>query len=166
MPLLMCMLYLAGHAALYLVALRDWPALDSEKGIFLYHFASAICVTAIFGIWALAGEPDAWTWFAAVVFLHGVYSLSFLELWALADDSFSLAILRAIDRSGVTSREALREQLETIAARKRASRLDDLERVGLLRETGDGAVALTGAGRAWVLLGRSLLFLVNVRKYG
>jgi hypothetical protein len=166
MPLLLCALYLVAHAALYFVVLRDWAALDSEKGIFLYHLASAIGVSVICGIWAVAGHPDVWTWFAAVVLLHGIYSLSFLELGALADDSFSLAIVRAIDRGGSASREALRHVLETIAVRKRTLRLDGLRRIGLLREASGGAVTLTSAGRAAVFLGRGLLFLVNVRKYG
>jgi hypothetical protein len=166
MPLLICMLYLAGHAALYFVVLRDWPALESEKGIFLYHVASAIGVSGIFGVWAVAGDSDAWTWFVCVVMLHGIYSLSFLELWALADDSFSLAILQAIDRSGVASREALGQALQTIGTRKRSLRLDSLGRIGLLRATSSGSVALTCVGRAGVLFGRGLLFLVNVRTSG
>jgi hypothetical protein len=166
MPLLMCALFLVAHAALYFVVLRDRPALDSETGIFLYHLASAIGVSIICGMWAVEGHPDAWTWFAAVVLLHGIYSLSFLELWALADDSFSLAIVRAIDRGGAPSREALRHVLETIAVRKRTLRLDDLRRIGLLHKTSSGAVTLTSAGRAAVFLGRGLLFLVKVRKYG
>jgi hypothetical protein len=165
MPLLLCMLYLAGHAALYFLALRDRPALASESGIFCYHFASAFCMSVIFGIWAAAGGSDAWTWFVGAVMLHGIYSLSFLELWALADDSFSLAIMQAIDRTGVASRDTLGQMLAATGTRKRTLRLDDLVRIGLLRRTGD-AVALTWVGRAGVLFGRGLLFLANVRRYG
>ena len=71
----------------------------SERAIFLYHFISAIAVTGAFGLWAFAvGGSEAWTLFVCAVMLHGIYSLSFLELWALADDSYSLAIMEVIDR--------------------------------------------------------------------
>ena len=81
---------------------------SSPRAIFLYHFISAIAVTAAFAIWALAdGDPDAWTWFVCAVMLHGIDSLSFLELWALADDSYSLAIMEIIDRGGSASGLAL-----------------------------------------------------------
>ena len=37
---------------------------------------------------------------------------------------------------------------------------------GLIREVGDGSLTLTLTGRGRRFFGRSLLFLVNVRKYG
>jgi hypothetical protein len=167
MPLLIGLVVIAAHAGLYLAVLRHNAALTSEKGVFLYHFASVILVAGSFGVWAIVhGGPDAWTWFACVVMLHGLYSLSFLELWALADDSYSLAILEIIDRDGGAAGAALMQRLEAIGAGKQASRLDALQAIGLVREGGDGSFTLTPVGRAAVGLGRMLLFLVNVRKYG
>ena len=163
-PLLICLLDLAAHACLYFCVLRDWPVLGTEKGIFLYHFISAMAVSAAFAIWAVA--DGFWTWFACVVVLHGIYSLTFLELWALADDSYSLAMMQAIDRNGGVSGAALSQALQTIGARKQASRLGNLKRIGLLHQTSDGFVMLTCGGRAALFAGRCLLFLVNVRKYG
>jgi hypothetical protein len=167
MPLLIGLMFLAAHAGLYFAVVRDRPALATEKGIFLYHFASASLVAAGFGIWAVAhGGSDAWAWFVCVVMLHGIYSLSFLELWALADDSYSLAIMEIIDRSGTAAGPALMHRLEAIAMGKQASRLDALQAIGLVREVSDGSFALTRAGRAAAALGRTLLFLANVRKSG
>ena len=112
MSLLICLLYIAAHAGLYFAVLRGWPKLGSERGIFLYHFVSAILVTGGFGVWAIAhGGSDAWAWFVCVVMLHGIYSLSFLELWALADDSYSLAIMEIIDRGGAAAGPALTQRL-------------------------------------------------------
>jgi hypothetical protein len=141
--------------------------LASERGIFLYHLVSASLVAGGFGVWAGAyGGSDAWTWFACVVMLHGIYSLSFLELWALADDSYSLAILEIIGRSGTAAGPALMQRLEAIGTSKQVSRLEGLQAVGLVREVGDGSFTLTPTGRAAAALGRALLFLANVRKYG
>jgi len=167
MPLLICLAFLLAHAGLYFAVLRDSAALASEKGIFLYHFISAVLVAGGFGAWAVVhGGADAWSWFACVVMLHGLYSLSFLELWALADDSYSLAILEIIDRGGAAAVPALMHRLQEIGMSKQASRLDALRTIGLIREAGDGSVALTLAGRTAVVLGRALLFLVDARKYG
>jgi hypothetical protein len=140
---------------------------SAEKGIFLYHFISAVAVAGIVAIWALVlGGSEAWTWFVAVVMLHAIYSLSFLELWALADDSYSLAMMEIIDRAETNTGPALMQRLETIGTGKQTSRLDALRSLGLIREVGDGFFMLTPAGRAAAYLGRTLLFLVNVRKYG
>jgi hypothetical protein len=167
MPLLICLVFLVAHAGLYFAVVRDRPALASEKGIFLYHFVSAGLVAVGFGIWAVArGGSDAWAWFACAVMLHGIYSLSFLELWALADDSYSLAIMEIIAGSGTAAGPALMQRLEAIGMGKQTSRLDALQAIGLVREVGDGAFTLTPAGRAAVLLGRILLFLANVRNSG
>ena len=167
MPILICLLYLAVHAVLYCAVLRDRRALGSERAVFLYHFISAIAVTGAFGLWAFAvGGSEAWTLFVCVVMLHGIYSLSFLELWALADDSYSLAIMEVIDRGGTAGGPALMRRLEAIGTGKQTSRLDALRAIGLIREVGDGSLTLTLTGRAAALFGRALLFLVNVRKYG
>ena len=162
MPVLICLLYLVLHAGLYVLTRRDRPALGSEKGIFWYHVISAAVVTGVFAIWALVtGGAEAWTWFVAVVMLHGIYSLSFLELWALADDSYSVAILEVLELE-----PELIQGLEAIGMSKQTSRLDALQAIGLVRPGRDGTFALTSKGRVAVGLGRTLLFLANVRQYG
>jgi hypothetical protein len=164
MPILLCLLYLVLHAGLYFVILRNRPAVASEKGIFRYHLASAVAVTGVVALWALvAGDPEAWTWFVAVIMLHGIYSLSFLELWALADDSYSVAIMELVGRNdGV----ALVQRFEEIGISKQTSRLDALQALGLVGPLADGSFALTSKGRAAAIVGRAVLFLVNVRKFG
>jgi len=167
MLLLIGLLYVAIHAGLYFAVLRDQSALGSEKGIFLYHSVSVAAGTAVMTIWAVAsGGPDAWTWVMALVMLHAIYSLSFLELWALTDDSYSLAILEIIDREGATAGTGLARRLEAIGAGKQISRLDGLRTIGLVREVEDGSFAPTAAGRVAVFFGCTLLYLVNIRKHG
>ena len=167
MPLLISFVYIVAHAGLYFAVLGGWATLGSERGIFVYHFASAILVAVGWGIWAIAqGGSDAWAWFACAIMLHGIYSLSFLELWALADDSYSLAIMEILDRGGAAVGSTLMQRLESIGRRKQNSRLNALQAIGLIREVEDGSLVATPAGRAAALLGRTLLFLVNVRKHG
>jgi hypothetical protein len=166
MPLLLGLLYLVGHAGLYVALLRGQPALDSERGIFLYHFLSAVLLAVALAIWAaVSDDPEACAWFVAVVMLHGLYSLSFLELWALADDSYSLAIMEIIAR-GNAAAPSLMRKLEAIGTGKQTSRLDALQAMGLVHAIEDGSFTLTLAGRVVALLGRTLLALVNVRKFG
>ena len=167
MPLLIALIYLGLHVGVYFVVLRERPWFGSEKGIFAYHFVSAIGFSAAFTAWALATRrPDNLAWLVSAVMLHGIYSLSFLELWALADRSYSLTILLALDRRGTTSEGALAEALETIARYKQASRLDSLEGLRLVRPAHNGAIELTWFGRAAVVLGRALMFLADIRKHG
>jgi hypothetical protein len=167
MPAVICLLYLSIHAALYFAILRDRGGLDSERAIFLYHFASATILIGAFGIWVLASSnSDKWTWFVCVLMLHGIYSLSFLELWALADDSYSLAIMQIIGRGSSAAGLERMQELEAVGVRKRAARLHTLLAIGLVREGCHGSLTLTAAGRAAVAFGRSVLFLVNVFDHG
>jgi hypothetical protein len=167
MPLVIASLYLGLHAGLYFLVLRERPLFGTQNGIFAYHFVSAIGFSAAFAAWALAtGGPDRLAWLTAAVMLHGIYSLSFLELWALADDSYSLAILLGLHRSATLSDEALRGALEAIARHKQASRLHSLERLCLVRPARDGRIGLTGLGRAAVTLGRALMRLADISKHG
>jgi hypothetical protein len=166
MPAVICLLYLSIHAALYFAILRDRGGLNSERAIFLYHFASATILIGAFGVWVFASSnSDKWTWFVCVIMLHGIYSLSFLELWALADDSYSLAIMQIIGRDSAAGLEQMQE-LEAVGVRKRAARLHTLLAIGLVREGGNGSLTLTAAGRTAVAFGRSVLFLVNVLDHG
>ena len=88
--------YLLLHFALYATALRHGKALASETRILLYHFAPAVLWMAVLAVLALLGAVPL----GLVVLLggiHGIYSLTFLELWALSDGGYSLAIMECLD---------------------------------------------------------------------
>jgi hypothetical protein len=94
--------------------------------------------------------------------LHGIYSLSFLELWSLSRGSYSLSILAAVERD--PSLQSL--LLDTanpgaIGQQKRNARLISLQQLGLLNQqgiiTGTGhGVAAVIAGIIWLTKGRNL----------
>jgi hypothetical protein len=132
--------YLIAHFALYAALLRRGRLTATERGVFLYHFIPA--AAWVTGLTALALAVP-WIGVADVVLvgsLHGIYSLSFLELWALADGGYSLAILESIE-SGHDLRD-----MERLGATKNQGRLADLERMGLVQSTAAGP-RLTVAGR-------------------
>src|SRR5579862_4011689 len=130
-------IYLALHFLAYLFWLRLMQLFTREHVIFLYHFASAIVVTlAVFA--ASLKDPSNMTlpFMVAIICLHGLYSLSFLELWALADAGFSLGILRML-QDGNASPLAL-NTLRALGDTKRGARTRDMVALGLVQPTRAG----------------------------
>ena len=97
--------YLAAHFAAYVVVLRHRAGLRSEKGIFLYHFASAV-FAGLAGVAFAVLEPDRFglSGLVLVLSLHGIYSLSFLELWSLAQGGYSLSIIASVAQAEARAR--------------------------------------------------------------
>src|SRR5947209_379685 len=90
-------LYLCTNLLLYLLLLRYIRAFSRERVIFLYHVGS-VGVLVFLLMWSsprVLGLLDSATLTALSV--HGVYSLSFLELWSLSQGSFSLSILAQVN---------------------------------------------------------------------
>jgi hypothetical protein len=133
--------YLALHFLLYGVVLRHGRLTAGEKGIFSYHFFPAAAWVIGAAAAALAGGPIGAAHVALIAALHGIYSLTFLELWALADGGYSLAILESVESASSL------EAMERLGAAKNEGRLADLERAALVERHAD-AYRLTGAGKA------------------
>ena len=120
--------YLSLHFLLYAFFLRNLRLFYGEKTIFLYHALSfgAFSVAAA-SLWLLHAKDLRWA--AIGVSLHGIYSLSFLEFWALSDGGYSLRILDRIDRNGPSADLGV---LETLGASKKKYRLESLKRLKLI----------------------------------
>ena len=153
-------IYVLVHAAAYLLIWRRLPAFGRERVIFAYHALSALLVSALAAIGFLLG-PSLETLAAAVavVCLHGLYSVSFLELWSLAEGSYSLTILRRI----AAGADADDPTLEAVGAAKHQNRAGGLEGIGLVRRQGE-RVALTGRGRAVGAALAAIVWLANIRQ--
>ena len=82
----------------------------------------------------------------AATALHGIYSLSFLELWSLAEGSYSLSILERVEQATRQSEAVDVSGLEGLGGSKKEQRLGSLERLGLIQDTA-GQVSLTDRGR-------------------
>ena len=138
--------YLAAHFAAYVVVLRHQAGLRSEKGIFLYHFASAVFAGLAGAVFAVF-EPDRFglSGLVLVLSLHGIYSVSFLELWSLAQGGYSLSILASVAQAKASGTEPDVLALAAIGEAKQGDRLAVLEKLGLVARK-DERIALTGRG--------------------
>jgi hypothetical protein len=156
-------IYLAAHLLLYIAVLRQRPAFRQEKVIFAYHALSAVGVTLAVLVEPLVlGTPFDLQWIIAIVGLHGIYSVSFLELWSLAEGGYSLQILEGLDRAERRGEPADLEALRAIGAAKQGNRLTGLASVGLVRQAG-GRVELTAAGRLLASVFALLGWLTNAQ---
>jgi hypothetical protein len=158
--------YLALHFLLYVLVLRGRPLVQSERGIFLYHFVSAAIFTLIAFAAAVSDFSDAAIAIAiGLSALHGIYSLSFLELWTLAEGSYSMSILTGIASQGTLSRDALINAFARIGDAKKSDRLSVLSNLSLGRR--DGSYwRLSARGQLLAILLNALVWLAAIKKRG
>jgi hypothetical protein len=127
--------YLAAHLCLFLVWLRRVALFRREPAIAAYHLVSYAMLVGTLGAMAILGRDARGFALAGLAAgLHGIYSLTFLELWSLTEGSYSLSLLMKIDSSetAVTVDELV--ALKSIGATKRSVRLESLRRLGLVSE--------------------------------
>jgi hypothetical protein len=150
--------YLAAHFAAYALILRHRASLRTEKGILLYHLGSAVFV-GLAGLGVAIIEPAEFGVPGLVLLLsaHGIYSLSFLELWSLAEGGYSLYIIRSIARAEAAGSEPDFAREEQIGGQKQRDRLAHLKELGLVAIR-DGVIRLTVRGR---IVATILLFFVR-----
>jgi hypothetical protein len=143
--------YLLGHFIFYVAVLRRLRRLQKEFWIFLYHAWSAVGL--LVSLLVVSAPAVA---IAGCLSLHGIYSLSFLELWSLSEGGYSLAILRRVQAAsgGAISQESL----APIGSAKKSRRIASLMRLGLVARSGS-TIRLTPGGRA-VAAGLRLLVAV------
>lgn len=164
-PYVLLALWLGGHVALWLLSLRERRFWQREKAILLWHVGSCGVVGAAILLW-LALSGGSLVVAVGLVALHGIYSVSFLELWALAQGSYSLSILTRTVRQGRIDAHDTRA-LEAIGAAKQADREADLVRLGLAERRGTGqGWLLTPRGRALCGAARGVLALARIRRAG
>jgi hypothetical protein len=158
--------YLFTHFFLYVLVLRHQPYFQTEKGIFLYHLISAmVCVFASAVIVLIRRDEEAFSIACALVAAHGIYSISFLELWSLAQGSYSLSIMGRGGSDRVPSRAELVDSFSRIGNAKKADRLSGLAGSQLIRLDGNHW-KLSGSGAIVASMLRGLLWLANIKERG
>jgi hypothetical protein len=160
------LVWLACHFLIYVAVLRNMPLFQTERGIFLCHLISAaIFVAAALVIFLIRRDGEAFSVACALVAAHGIYSISFLELWSLAQGSYSLSIMGQGRSDGVPSRAELIDSFSRIGNSKKADRLSALEGSQLVRLDGNHW-KLNGSGAIAASLLRGLLWLANIKERG
>lgn len=157
-------LYLGGHLLFYVLVLRHLRWFSREKIIFLYHLVSTLALAGVL-LLALAGAPRSTSLSSVVaaMSLHGIYSLSFLEFWSLAEGSYSLSILRHMEIRRAAGKQLDISSLLRIADKKKEGRIDNLQRLLLVRRKGE-QLALTVFGRLASFGLRIIAWAVNAKK--
>src|SRR5262245_51334221 len=158
--------YLALHFALYAVALRHLPLFRREWAIFGYHAVSALALAVVCVAWlVVAPGPEHFAIAAGALALHGLYSLSFLEVWSLAEGGYSLAILARVEALRAAGAGVDPAALQRIGGAKKGARLDSVQRLGLVHRSGE-RLGLSAIGRAVAALFALLAWTANLKKVG
>jgi hypothetical protein len=160
------LVWLASHFLIYVAVLRKMSLFQTERGIFLYHLASTVIfVAAALVIFLIRRDGEAFSLACALVAAHGIYSISFLELWSLAQGSYSLSIMGQGRSDRVPSRAELVDSFSRIGNAKKADRLSGLEGSQLIRLDGNHW-KLNGSGAIVASILSSLLWLANIKERG
>ena len=153
-------LYTLLHFVLFATILRYKRAFRAERNIFLFHLLSATAVTIIAAA-IVARDSAALAGAIGMVSIHGIYSLSFLELWSLAEGGYSLAILRDASGGG-DSTKADEDSMNPLGARKVQLRVGSLARLRLANVK-DDRLELTRSGHVVASVEQALRLLANSR---
>ena len=151
--------YLLLHFLAYVLVLRRRPTFRTEKGAFFLHVGSFVVVLVAGAVrfW-LAPGSEAAAKALGMAAAHGIYSLSFLELWALSEGGYSLRVLEAVFRAPDIPRADIVARFAELSERKKAGRLASLSQMGLVACRGERYEATPrGRGIAAVLAGLTWL---------
>jgi hypothetical protein len=100
-----------------------------------------------------------------LIAIHCIYSLSFLELWTLAEGSYSMSILTGIDSKGMLPRRALIDAFAQIGDAKKGNRLSVLIKLSLVHRKG-AHWQLSARGRAVADVVNLLAWLAAIKNRG
>jgi hypothetical protein len=156
--------YIVCHFLAYVVVFRRMPTFGTERTIFLYHFVSAVVVglSFLFAVMAVR-TPDALALATSAILAHALYSLTFLELWSLAEGGYSLTILRLIADAAACDSPVSGDALASIGSSKKQSRLEGLQRLRMVRYE-NGLFRLTGFGRLAADFAEAIARTVNMKQ--
>lgn len=163
---LLSAIYLALHFGAYALTLRKLPPFKLEKFIFLYHFISALlfsCVVLLGLVNHMTEQHIAAA--VSVVCAHGIYSLTFLELWTLSQISFSRELLIHIETYGSLEICPPPAHLVLLGESKKVERLHAMLRLQLIALE-DNQFHLTSRGRLVSSVLAAIAWLANLNKTG
>lgn len=166
-PILLIAGFIACHFLAYGLVFRHIRYFQTETGIFRLHawsfFIIELALVTLRLCPILGNTQIGAPLFIFAGSLHGIYSLSFLELWSLTEGSFSLSIINHVAQAkGTCSLQSL-VPLSSIGAQKTSSRVSSLTSAGLLRPKSGAGSELTRFGAFAALCIRLLLWFSGGR---
>jgi hypothetical protein len=139
--------YLLLHCLAYIFDFRRRRFFRTERGILLFHVISALAVSTIMaGVFSTAPSVDRFALLIGAGAAHGIYSLSFLEIWVLSEGGYSLRVLNELVARGAATTDELERKFIDLSVRKKSGRIESLGGLGLIAVQGD-RIALTCKGR-------------------
>jgi hypothetical protein len=166
LPLIIVALLALAHGAVYAAVLRHRPAFGTSTGVFWYHLVFSGGITGLLLAWlALTSPPDAGATAVAALSFLGIYSMSFLELWALADGGYSLAIMRYLAAHPGADEQECIAHFSRLGVAKQQQRLASIVTLGFARRT-DDRLDVSGLGRCVASAAGAVLRTCNIRQRG
>ena len=155
------------HLVAYMFVLRHRHAFRRSTTILSYHawFAATTGLLLAGLTWAGSDPTVAVPAAVAAVAFCGIYSVSFLELWALADGGYSIAILRSLLRDGGQAEHVIVREFSRLGVEKQEERLTSLAALGLVARV-DNSLVMTHRGRYVAKVATTILRICNVRQRG
>lgn len=138
--------FIIAHLLAYFVALRYRPLFASERVMLAYHGIAFIAAFSILVI-AFVCSAIGFASLCALIALQFIYSISFLELWSLAEGSYSLQILTRLSQHKPTERNKIITMCGEIGVDKKHHRLNNLVAVRLVKRSDDGRLDLSRSGK-------------------
>jgi hypothetical protein len=154
--------FISGHLLAYFAVLRHLRVFTAERTILAYHVV-AFAIVLVLVLVAFANGTIGFAALCGLLALQFVYSISFLELWSLAQGSYSLQILSRVSRKGSVSREEILATCEKIGAGKKRHRLDNLLTYKLAARSADGRLELSMLGAMLVRSLGAIMRLSTIR---
>jgi hypothetical protein len=139
--------YIGVHVLVYVTVARNQIAFRSERLIFLYHaLPFAGMSLALFALSAISGLRATAAPLVLSLCLLSLYSMSFLELWAISDGSIYFRLLCRLARINGPVQLSSLEGMQQDGKVRRDERQTGLVRLRLMKPC-HGRFRLTMAGR-------------------
>lgn len=163
MWLFLTFVYILFHISLYILIGRNICRLRTEFGIFLFHLSSFLLL-GIISIFVLIGNQNILILLLGILSLHGIYSISFLELWSLSQGSYSIKILELSPITLATNSNKL-DILESLGDTKFIDRVESLQKIYLLHSDND-TLKVTCFGRIVAKILLTFARIANISNRG
>jgi len=128
-------LFIIFHSIFYFAARSKLRFLNSEKGVLIYHVLPFVVILVLVLVFSLLTGHIPIHIAVSIIIINSIHSLTWLEVWALCDGSYSFSLLEALAQPNVNPSTIIARAVE-LAHEKRANRLAGLVSMGFAKTDG------------------------------